>query len=160
MIKVCGFRISNYHNKVLIALLEKGISYEEDSNVRPSQKDDYVARSPMGKVPYLEVDGTRLIESEVILEYLEEAYRLGLVQEVLPAADVLGRARELATSIASAAPLGVQAMLASARNAIESGVEPEAAFMPKRALPIFASEDVVEGVRSLVEKRDGVFKGR
>jgi enoyl-CoA hydratase len=90
----------------------------------------------------------------------QEAYRMGLAQEVLPAAEVLPRAKALATSIASAAPLGVQAMLASARNAIESGIEAEAAFMPKRCLRIFASEDVAEGVRSLVEKRDGVFKGR
>ncbi len=90
----------------------------------------------------------------------KEAYRLGLAQEVLPAAEVLPRAKALATTIASAAPLGVQAMLASARNAIESGVEIEAAFMPKRALPIFASEDLTEGVRSLVEKREGVFKGK
>ena len=79
---------------------------------------------------------------------------------MVPAAEVLPRARAIATSIASAAPLGVQAMLASARNAIESGIEAEAAFMPKRALPIFASEDLAEGVRSLVEKREGVFKGR
>ena len=33
MIKVCGFRISNYHNKVLIALYEKGIPFEEDATV-------------------------------------------------------------------------------------------------------------------------------
>ena len=38
MIKVCGFRVSNYHNKVLIALLEKGVSYEEDCTVTPAQK--------------------------------------------------------------------------------------------------------------------------
>ncbi|MDA1117333.1 MAG: glutathione S-transferase [Proteobacteria bacterium] len=74
MIRLCGFRISNYHNKVRIALLEKGVAFEEDENVRPSQKDEYVAKSPMGKVPYLEVDGTRIRESSVILEYLEEAY--------------------------------------------------------------------------------------
>src|SRR5579862_2220729 len=74
MIKVCGFRISNYHNKVLIALHEKGIAFEEYCNVTPSQNPEYLALSPMGKVPFMEVDGTRLIESEVILEYLEEAF--------------------------------------------------------------------------------------
>jgi len=95
MLKVCGFRISNYHNKVLIALHEKGIPFEEDATVHPSQKDDYLARSPMGKVPYLEVDGTRLCESAVILEYLEEAYP----QKPLMPRDLLARAkvRELVT---------------------------------------------------------------
>jgi glutathione S-transferase len=75
MLKLCGFHISNYHNKVRLALLEKGIEFEEDANCRPSQKDDWLARSPIGKVPILELDGGRRIaESEVICEYLEEAY--------------------------------------------------------------------------------------
>lgn len=74
MIRLCGFHISNYHNKVRIALLEKGVAFEEDAGVKPSQKDEYLLKSPMGKVPYLEVDGTRLCESGVILEYLEDAY--------------------------------------------------------------------------------------
>ena len=97
MIKVCGFRISNYHNKVLIALNEKGVAYEEDCTVKPSQKPEYLALSPMGKVPYLEVDGTRLCESEVILEYLEDAYP----QKPLLPKDPLARAkvRELVTVI-------------------------------------------------------------
>jgi glutathione S-transferase len=97
MIKLCGFHVSNYHNKVRIALLEKGIPFEEDSNVRPSQKDEYLALSPMGKVPYLDVDGTRLCESGVILEYLEDAYP----QKPLLPKDPLARAkvRELAAVI-------------------------------------------------------------
>lgn len=100
MIKVCGFRVSNYHNKVLIALLEKGVPYEEDCNVRPSQTPEYLALSPMGKVPFMEVGGTggtRLIESEVILEYLEDAYP----QKPLLPKDPLARAkvRELVTVI-------------------------------------------------------------
>jgi glutathione S-transferase len=75
MLKLCGFHISNYHNKVRIALLEKGVPFEEDSTCTPSQKDEFLARSPMGKVPFLELDdGRRLAESEVIAEYLEEAY--------------------------------------------------------------------------------------
>jgi len=74
MLKLCGFRISNYHNKVRLALLEKGVPHEEDPTCMPSQKDDWIARSPMGKVPILEVDGTVLSESEVICEYLEDAF--------------------------------------------------------------------------------------
>jgi len=95
MIKLCGFHISNYHNKVRVALLEKGVAFEEDSGVRPSQKEEYLACSPMGKVPYLEIDGARLCESEVILEYLEEAYpdRPLLPQDPLARAKV----RELVT---------------------------------------------------------------
>jgi glutathione S-transferase len=74
MLKLCGFHLSNYHNKVRLALLEKGLPFEEDP-CSPSQKDEWLARSPMGKVPILELDGGRRIaESEVILEYLEEAY--------------------------------------------------------------------------------------
>ncbi len=89
MIRLCGFRISNYHNKVRIALLEKGIEHEEDSGTKPSQKDEYVAKSPMGKVPYLEVNGARIRESGVILEYLEDAYP----QTPLLPPDPLQRAR-------------------------------------------------------------------
>ncbi|MDA8109596.1 MAG: glutathione S-transferase [Betaproteobacteria bacterium] len=74
MLRLCGFHVSNYHNKVRIALLEKGVAFEEDANCRPSQKDEWLARSPLGKVPILEVDGAGLAESQVICEYLEDAY--------------------------------------------------------------------------------------
>lgn len=89
MIKLCGFRISNYHNKVRIALLEKGVAFEEDENVKPSQEEAYVAKSPMGKVPYLEVNGTRIRESSAILEYLEDAFP----QKPLLPKDPIERAR-------------------------------------------------------------------
>jgi glutathione S-transferase len=97
MIKLCGFRISNYHNKVRIALLEKGIAFDEDCEVRPSQDEAYLSKSPMGKVPYLQVDGTLIRESGVILEYLEDTYP----QKPLLPQDPLERARvrELVTFI-------------------------------------------------------------
>ncbi len=75
MLKLCGFHVSNYHNKVRIALLEKGIAFEEDATCRPSQKPEFLARTPLGKVPWIELeDGRRLAESHVICEYLEDAY--------------------------------------------------------------------------------------
>jgi glutathione S-transferase len=75
MLKLCGFHISNYHNKVRIVLLEKGVPFEEDAACKPSQQEEFLARTPIGKVPFLELDGgRRLSESEVIFEYLEDAY--------------------------------------------------------------------------------------
>jgi glutathione S-transferase len=97
MIRLCGFHVSNYHNKARLALLEKGIAFEEDASCRPSQKDDWIARSPMGKVPILEVNGTTLTESQVICEYLEDAYP----EKPLYPKDPIARAkvRELITHI-------------------------------------------------------------
>jgi glutathione S-transferase len=90
MVRLCGFRISNYHNKVRIVLLEKGIEHEEDQRWAPKQTGEYVERSPMGKAPFLELDGgRRLTESAVICEYLEEAYP----QKPLLPRDPLQRAR-------------------------------------------------------------------
>ena len=96
MLKLCGFHLSNYHNKVRIALLEKGIAFEEDATCKPSQKDEFLERSPLGKVPYLELDGGRRVsESQVICEYLEETHP----QKPLYPRDPLARAkvRELIT---------------------------------------------------------------
>jgi len=73
MIKLCGLAISNHYNKVKLALLEKGIAFEEII-APPSQEASYLALSPMGKVPYVEVEGKPLAESQAINEYLEDAY--------------------------------------------------------------------------------------
>lgn len=90
MLRLCGFHVSNYHNKVRIALLEKDVPFEEDPTCTPSQKDGFVARSPMGKVPFLELDnGEVLIESQAICEYLEDAFP----QKPLLPRDPLARAR-------------------------------------------------------------------
>lgn len=74
MLKLCGFAVSNYYNKVKVALIEKGVPFEEEQ-LMPSQEPALLAHSPMGKVPFLDLGGGRtLTESQVIMEYLEEAY--------------------------------------------------------------------------------------
>lgn len=97
MLKLCGYHISNYFNKAHIAMLEKGLEFELDPTCKPSQDEDFLARTPMGKVPFLEIDGAQLSESEVICEYLEDAYP----QKPLLPRDPLERARvrELITII-------------------------------------------------------------
>jgi len=87
-----------------------------------------------------------------------EAYRLGLVQAVTPPGKQLDRAIEIANKVATAAPLGVRATLASAHQAISSE---DAAL---QALgPIFAkliqSDDAKESARALQEHRAPVFRG-
>ena len=71
LLKLHGFPLSNYYNMVKIALLEKGIEFEL-VDAHPSQDDDYLGRSPMGKVPCLETPEGFLSETNVICEYLED----------------------------------------------------------------------------------------
>jgi enoyl-CoA hydratase len=89
----------------------------------------------------------------------DEALRIGLVQEVVPAGRQLDRAVELAQTIAAQAPLGVRATLASARLALTAG-EPEALRrLGPDLVPILQSEDAREGVQSFVERRPANFTG-
>lgn len=89
-----------------------------------------------------------------------EAYRIGLVQEIVEPDRALPRAIELAERIAAQAPLAVAATLRSARLAIDQG---EAAAM-RELLPelraLMATEDAKEGLASFVERRPGNFQGR
>lgn len=70
MIKLCGFALSNYYNKVKLALLEKGIPFEEVL-VQWSREESLLLKSPMGKVPFIETEHGALSESQPIMEYLE-----------------------------------------------------------------------------------------
>lgn len=70
MMKLHGMARSNYYNLIKAALLEKGMAFEEVS-ARPSQEADYLAKSPMGRVPCLETEEGFISESFAILEYLE-----------------------------------------------------------------------------------------
>ncbi|MDZ4356860.1 MAG: glutathione S-transferase [Variovorax sp.] len=71
MLTLCGFAASNYYNKVKLALLEKGVPFDEEL-AWVGQTDK--ACSPLGKVPYLKTDAGSLSESTVILEYIEDAF--------------------------------------------------------------------------------------
>lgn len=73
MLKLHGFSVSNYSNMVKHCLIEKGIEFEQ-IDARPSQDADYLAISPMGKVPCLETPDGYLIETSAILDYLEDVY--------------------------------------------------------------------------------------
>ncbi len=73
MIRLCGFPLSNYYNKVKFVLLEHEIPFEE-VRVIPAQDEAVLAHSPLGKVPYLQTEQGDLSESAVMVEYLAARY--------------------------------------------------------------------------------------
>jgi glutathione S-transferase len=74
MFKLYGFSVSNYYNMVKLALLEKGLPFEEVT-FYPTQTPESLAISPRGKVPVLGVDAGFINETAIILEYLEQTQK-------------------------------------------------------------------------------------
>ena len=97
MITLCGFAVSNYYNKVKLALLEKGIPFQEEMVMTGSSDETVLAGSPLGKVPFLRTEHGALCESQAMLDYLDAAYP---AIPLMPA-DAWGQAkvRELITFI-------------------------------------------------------------
>ena len=90
----------------------------------------------------------------------EEAYRMGLVQEVTPPGEQFDRALELANKIAAAAPLGIRATLASARQALPESEAAALAALTPEFNRLVQTEDVKEAQQALKEHRQPVFHGR
>lgn len=89
-----------------------------------------------------------------------EAYRVGLVQEVVPAGQQLTRAMELAEAIVRNAPLGIQVTKEAGLEYLAAGERAAIAAIPEIRRRVLDSEDAKEGIRSFVERRTAVFTGR
>ena len=73
MLKLYGFPVSHYYNMVKHALMHKGVDFEEVL-VLPGSGSDYLEKSPLGKIPCIEVDQKYLSETSSILEYIEDIF--------------------------------------------------------------------------------------
>ena len=90
----------------------------------------------------------------------QEAYRIGLVNEIVPATDLITRAEAILTEIAAAAPIAVKFALEVTNKGLETsqseGLLLEASYFGLCA----ATEDKKEGTSAFLEKRAPQFQGR
>jgi len=90
----------------------------------------------------------------------QEAFRIGLVNEVVPAANLIARAEAILTLIAANAPIAVRFSLEAAHNGMETsqvqGFALEASYFGICA----ATEDKAEGTSAFLQKRAPQFHGR
>ena len=88
-----------------------------------------------------------------------EAYRIGLVQELLPGERLKDRAMELTRTIASRPPIAVQSTKNLVRVAQSASIEVGLAYENDMFSYCMLTADAAEGRRAFEERRESVFKG-
>ena len=90
----------------------------------------------------------------------ERALQLGIVNRVVPAADLESETMQLAAQLAASAPLALRGMLDCVNVGGECGIEEGLEYESVQFGLTFASDDMREGTSAFLEKRKPVFAGR
>jgi enoyl-CoA hydratase/carnithine racemase len=90
----------------------------------------------------------------------EEAHRIGLVNEVVPLADLMATAERWAGEILECSPLSVRLTKESAFDGLQHSVDDALARDHERVERLLASADFVEGPKAFAEKRRPQWTGR
>jgi len=88
------------------------------------------------------------------------ALRIGIVQEVVPRAELLAHVRALADEIAANAPLAVQGIKRTINFQAERGLAEALRFEAASAAPLFTSDDMAQGYKAMAEKQKPEFEGK
>ena len=110
----------------------------------------------------------RLIPEAIALEMIftakrvdaAEAYRIGLVNLVVPQAELLNASIEMANRICENAPLAVQTAKMAVRKGLDVPLAESLSLENLLGEPLRQTEDVQEGIAAFVEKRKPQFKGK
>jgi len=90
----------------------------------------------------------------------QEAHRLGLVNRVVPAADLIAEARKLAATLASKAPVAIRYILESVNKGVDMPFAQAQVFEATLFGLVASTEDMREGTKAFLEKRKAEFKGK
>jgi len=105
---------------------------------------------------------TRALEAILTGEPIsaQQALAYGLVNRVVPRAEVLAQAKALAARLAAGAPLAIREILRAVTRGLETTIEEGIKIEQAGSAVVFASEDAREGSKAFFEKRKPDFKGR
>lgn len=90
----------------------------------------------------------------------DEAERIGLVDRVVPAAELAAESAKLALELAARAPIAIRQAKRATRAAAEAVLATGCQYEIEAFAVTFASEDRVEGTRAFLERRTPAWKGR
>jgi enoyl-CoA hydratase len=90
----------------------------------------------------------------------QEAYRIGLVERVVPAEELMGSAEKVARTIMSKAPIAIRAAETAINTGIGLDIRSGVAFEGEALVAPFSSEDRIEGMTAFLEKRPAKFRSK
>jgi enoyl-CoA hydratase len=90
----------------------------------------------------------------------DEAWRIGLVNRVVPAAELMNEARTLAQTLAAKPPIAVRYILEAVASGLEMAFDDAQDYEATLFGLVSTTEDMREGTRAFLEKRKAEFKGR
>lgn len=142
----CDIRIASDQSKLAAIFTKRG--------VLPESGGTWLLPRLVGWAKASEICFTgRVINPQQCLEY-------GLVSKVVPHDALMTEVRALADEIAACAPMAVQATKRMMRMSMEETFEANVHHVYLQLLPLFRSQDFIEGVKAFTERRDPVFTGR
>jgi enoyl-CoA hydratase len=90
----------------------------------------------------------------------QEAWRIGLVNRVVAAADLMAEAKKLASALAAKAPIAMRYIIDAVNRGLEMSLADAATFEATLFGLVAATDDMREGTRAFLEKRKPEFKGK
>jgi enoyl-CoA hydratase len=90
----------------------------------------------------------------------QEAHRLGLVNRVVPAAELMAEAKKLAATLAAKAPIAMRYILDAVHRGLDMPFAEAQTFEATLFGLVASTDDMREGTKAFLEKRKADFKGR